>query len=109
MSKYEHLEKSTVLLENGQKFELDKICREINEWRKDVIFIREKERITSNMLIRCLVKHFINKFPYTDEMPLCDEKMVHTWMTQIFKKMNIAQCMKKNPEYLKKSLENVLK
>jgi hypothetical protein len=108
MSKYENLEKSTVLLYPGQKLELDAICKEIHEWRKHVVFKDKKERITANMLIRCLVRNFIDLFPYCDGGHLENEEMVNKWSDQFFKKTTIAKCLKNNPEAFKKSLKKAL-
>lgn len=84
--KWVTLEKVNVLLAPEQKERLDKIVKKLMKFRsKDLKGRDDKERITTNTLIRALIANFLDNADSLNLETLSSEDDVYKWVGKCFK------------------------
>ncbi len=86
LPKYRSMDSSWVLFHPKQKLQLDAIAHEIMSYRKTSRdFAEVRERITANMIIRCLVKEFLKSYTKVKMETMFREEDVEVWVWKMFK------------------------
>lgn len=82
--KWQRLDKVTVLLSEEQKSGLDAVAKKLMRHRANALKgIEEKERITTNTLIRALIDNFLENEP--ELKVLTSEEDVCAWVETVFR------------------------
>ncbi len=85
LPKWQTLDKVTVLLSTEQKDGLDRIAKKIMKHRAKESKGMEKERITTNTLIRALVDNFLEIERSSKPDIITTESDVREWIKKMFK------------------------
>jgi len=84
--KWQTFDKVTVLLNTEQKNGLDRVAKKLMKFRaKDLKGRNDKERITTNTLIRALIDNFLQLEEAMQMEVLTSENDVSRWLKRMFK------------------------
>lgn len=84
--KWQQLDKVTVLLTAEEKEGIDRIARRLMKHRSNALKGKQdKERITANSLIRCLIDVFLEKEESLELEIITSENEVREWVRKVFK------------------------
>lgn len=85
-ARWKELDKVTVLLETEQKEALDRISKSIMKYRSNALKGNDnKERITTNTLIRALIDNFIQIADKIEMDIISSEEEAREWVGKAFK------------------------
>lgn len=85
--KWQSLDKVTALLTTEQKEGLDRVAKKLMKFRsKDLKTKDDRERITTNTIIRSLIENFLKKEEMLELKSLSSEEEVTHWIEGVFKK-----------------------
>jgi len=85
LAKWKTLDRITVLLTEDQKTGLDRIARKIMKFRSKAPCGNDKERITTNTLIRVLIENFLESQVNLPMEFIFSEEELKIWAKKVFK------------------------
>ena len=84
-AKWQDFEKVTALLSYEQKEQLDKIAKQAMKYRSKLPATKERERITTNTVLRALIESFLERAQDLDEEVINDERDAKEWIAKLFR------------------------